>query len=496
MTLTNPSTGIRRELPVETDGTYSFDNVAPGEYTITAQADGFAVTTVKQIVVNVGGSLQLDITMPLKTQSQTVEVIASSGAIVDTSTAGITQLLNSTSVENLPFPGRDYRDMALLSPSAQVVPGLRGGIRLGGQQSDYSGLVIDGADSTNNYFGENFGSLETKNLTVPLEAVQEFQVVTNGFAPEFGRATGGLLNVVTKSGTNALHGEAHEYYRGGNLTANDGLGEPSNIDNQNQFGGSAGFPIHKDRQFLFLATDIQRENGPLNTVFCPPTAIDFVACQAFEASSGPVIGPQVGVFGYAAVCLPRRRRRKFIARMLQRHNHRRPHRPAQPVSEFFTLLGHYDYQFSPINHFSVRGLGSRNHTNGFTGGQGQTETPYSIGAAENFVNQGIGGVFALTTVLGRKVNEARLEISGENRKRHAICNGAPRSSSTRTHLLRSAPTYPETTTPAKSKPPTTLLLIWKTRHEVRRRCRFVYRPQGHFCRLEHGRVRVQYPLRF
>ena len=89
--------------------------------------------------------------------------------------------------------GRDYRDLAQLSPSAQVVPGLRGGMRLGGQQSDYAGLVIDGADSYDNFFGEFFGSLETKNFTIPLEAVQEFQVVTNGFAPEFGRATGGLL---------------------------------------------------------------------------------------------------------------------------------------------------------------------------------------------------------------------------------------------------------------------------------------------------------------
>src|SRR5579862_9786681 len=101
LTLTNPSTGIRRELQVESDGTYVFDNVAPGEYTITAEADGFAVTTVKKIVINVGASLQLDVTMPLKTQSQTVEVIAASGEIVDTSTTGITQLLNSVSVENL-----------------------------------------------------------------------------------------------------------------------------------------------------------------------------------------------------------------------------------------------------------------------------------------------------------------------------------------------------------------------------------------------------------
>jgi len=424
LTLTNPSTGIRRELQVEPDGTYVFDNVAPGEYAITAIADGFAVTTVKQIVVNVGASLQLDITMPLKTQSQTVEVTASSGEVVDTSTTGITQLLNSVSVENLPFPGRDYRDMALLSPSAQVVPGLRGGIRLGGQQSDYSGLVIDGADATNNYFGENFGSLETKNLTVPLEAVQEFQVVTNGFAPEFGRATGGLLNVVTKSGTNQLHGEAHEYYRGGSLTANDALGEPSNIDNQNQFGGSVGFPIHKDRQFLFLSTDIQRENGPLTTVFCTNAV---PGCQQFLASAGPIIGPPTAgtsnilppaclSSAVGEALLPACYGVPTIGALNGAHNQ---------YQNFFTLLGHYDYQFSPANHFSIRGLGSRNHTSGFTGGQGQTETPYSIGTAENFVNQGIGGVFALTSVLGRKVNEIRVEVSGETRKRHAIDNGAP-----------------------------------------------------------------------
>ena len=425
LTLTNPSTGIRRELSSEGDGGYNFENVSPGEYTLVAQATGFAVTTVKQIEVSIGSSVLLDVAMPLMTQQQSVEVIASTGQVVDTSTSGISQLINSVSVENLPFPGRDYRDLAQLSPTVQVVPGLRGGLRMGGQQSDYSGLVIDGADSFNNYFGENFGSLETKNLTVPLEAVQEFQVVTNGFAPEFGRATGGLLNVVTKSGTNSLHGEAHEYYRGGELTASDALGNPSNIDNQNQFGGSVGFPIHKDRQFLFLSTDIQRENGPLDTVLCTDAT---PGCSDFLASSGPIItappsgstntlAPACG--GSAAIgqaLLPACYGVATFADLNGPHNQ---------YQNFFTLLGHYDFQFSPANHFSLRGLGSRNHTNGFTGGQGQTETPYSIGAAENFVNQGIGGVFALTTALGPKVNEFRVEISGETRKRHAIDNGAP-----------------------------------------------------------------------
>ncbi len=432
LTLTNPATGISREQQVSADGFYSFDNVPPGEYTLTANADGFAITTVKNINISVGASINVDVTMPLKSQSATVEVTANTGAVFDTSTAGITQLLNSTSVENLPFPGRDYRDLATLSPSVTVVPGLRGGIRMGGQQSDYSGLVVDGGDLTNNFFGENFGSLETKNLTIPLEAIQEFQVVTNGFAPEFGRATGGLLNVVTKSGTNELHGEAHEYYRGGRLTATDALHNPSNINNQNQFGGSAGFPIHKDRQFLFLSTDIQRESGPLDTVFCPAGA-NHAACEAALAAAGggPVIGSPTGnsvlpvsctnVVPGVSLLLPTCYGVNTLAGFEGSHNQ---------YQNFFTILGHYDYQFSPANHFSIRGLGTRNHTNGFTGGFGQTETSISIGNAENFINQGISGVFGLDTVLGKKVNEIRVTIQGETRRRHPIGAGQPELSIT------------------------------------------------------------------
>jgi hypothetical protein len=419
LALTNTGTGIRRELTSQDDGSYDFENIPPGQYTLVAEATGFAVTTVKGIVVNVGAALSLDVNMPLKTVSASVTVTADVG-VVDTSTAGISQLLDQTSLENLPFPGRDYRDLAQLTPSAQVVPGLRGAIRLGGQQSDYNGLVIDGADTTNNFFGENFGSLETKNLTVPIEAVQEFQVVTNGFAPEFGRATGGLLNVVTKSGTNELHGEAHEYYRGTSLTKDDALHNPPNIDKQNQFGGSVGFPIHKDRQWLFLSTDIQRNNGPLTTNLCHGNAV----CQN---DTGPVIpvaangtdklGPScAGATPGVTHLLPGCYGVPNLGALEGAHTQ---------FLNFFTLLGHYDYQFSPANHFSIRGFGTRNHTKGFTGGHGQSETFDSFGDTEDFVNQGISGVFSLTTVLGQKVNEIRALIQGETRKRHPVFKGAP-----------------------------------------------------------------------
>jgi hypothetical protein len=421
VTLTSPATGLKRELTTNAEGGYDFEALTPGEYTLVFESGNFATYTVKQVVITIGSSIALDAHMKVKTAEQSITVTAEAAGAIDTTTAGITQLLDSKSLDNLPFPGRDYRDLAQLTPSAQVVPGLRGAIRLGGQQSDYNGLVIDGGDTTNNFFGENFGSLETKNLTVPIEAVQEFQVVTNGFAPEFGRATGGLLNVITKSGTNELHGEAHEYFRSAGLTKDDALGNPSNIKKQNQFGGSVGFPIHKDRQWLFLSTDIQRSNGPLTTNLCHGNA----AC---ENSTGPVIGPKNP--------LTQDQLGSSCKNVTPNVTHLLPgcygvanlhalEGPSTQFQDFFTLLGHYDYQITPANHFSIRGFGTRNHTRGFTGGHGQSETFDAFGDTEDFVNQGISGVFSLTTVLGRKVNEFRAMIQGETRVRHPIFSGAP-----------------------------------------------------------------------
>ncbi|MGA7914320.1 MAG: carboxypeptidase regulatory-like domain-containing protein [Candidatus Acidiferrales bacterium] len=452
--LSNPSTGFSREQSVGADGFYSFDNVPPGVYKLHAEADGFAASEITDIHVEVGSSLVLDSTLPVKGQTQTVTVTAEAVGAVDTSTAGINQVINQKDLESLPLSGRDYRDLAELSSSAQVVPGLRGGIRLGGQQSDYLGMVIDGQDSFNNFFGEIFGSLETKNFTIPLDAVQEFQVVTNGFAPEFGRATGGLVNVVTKSGTNDLHGEAHEYYRGGSLTAEDALNNPSNISNQNQFGGSVGFPIVKDKQFLFLAADIQRENGPLVTNLCGSGTV--ADCNTFlstaNGSGGPVTGPVFAACNAPAFlggdCLPGQvplpsgtgAQGLFLPAACNQSpaagdsvlqdcygvsalsDFNGPHNQFQNLS---TVLGHYDFQISPANHFSNRTYWTRNHTSGFTGGLGQNETPSAFGSSENFINQGISSIFSLNTVLGRKVNEIRVSFARETRNRDANGPGQP-----------------------------------------------------------------------
>ena len=153
VTLTNAATGFTRTVITNADGAYTFAQVPSGTYTMHAELSGFAPTQVTGLVVSIGAAVTYDLTMGLAGQKETVQVEAS-GAGIDTSSAGVSQLINEQAIANLPLSGRDFRDLAQLSPSAQVVPGLRGGMRLGGQQSDYTGLSIDGADSRDNFFGE------------------------------------------------------------------------------------------------------------------------------------------------------------------------------------------------------------------------------------------------------------------------------------------------------------------------------------------------------
>jgi len=440
VTIFNPSTGYKRELTTDPSGSYGFLQLLPGIYQLKAEAPGFAAITITDVNVDIGASLSLDITLPVKGQTATVTVSAASAGPIDTSTAGINQVINEKNIEDLPLAGRDYRDLAQLSSSAEVVPGLRGGIRLGGQQSDYSGLTIDGQDSFNNFFGEFFGSLETKNFTVPLDSVQEFQVVTNGFAPEFGRATGGLINVITKSGTNEVHGTAHYNARSGSTTEPFEIpGSPSvqpNINLRQQYGGTIGLPIHKNSQFLFLATDIQHSNGPIVTQFCNPgpdqagcvaalngtTGPVFAACSPATCPPGSVALPANVASGVAL--LPAGCGNPAAGDFVLKDCYGVANLGAllgsnAQFNNFYTVLGHWDWQMTPANHFSIRGYGTRNHTNGFNGAAGQSIIQNSFLNTENFINQGISGVFALNTVLGRKVNEIRVSIQGETRKRHA-----------------------------------------------------------------------------
>ena len=163
----------------------------------------------------------VNVVMRVAGLTETVSIVAPG----DTAPAMGT-VFDANAVSSLPIDGRDYRDFALLSPTAQSITGTRGTFRVAGQPGDYLALNVDGADFTNNFFGEFFGSLERQNFTIPLEAVQEFEVSAGDLGVQSGRSNGGLVNVVTKSGGNERQGSLAYSLRHHSLTADDAFGNP------------------------------------------------------------------------------------------------------------------------------------------------------------------------------------------------------------------------------------------------------------------------------
>ena len=198
VTLRDTKTGFQRNTVSAAAGQYSGLLLPLGVYVVQAELPGFSVAKSDPLPLTVGQALVVNLVTKVATVTQTVEV---SAPPANTAPA-LGTVIDDKAIVSLPINGRDYRDFALLSPTARSITGTRGTFRVAGQPGDYLALNVDGADFTNNFFGEFFGSLETKNFTIPLEAVQEFEVSAGGLGAQSGRSNGGLVNVVTKSGSN------------------------------------------------------------------------------------------------------------------------------------------------------------------------------------------------------------------------------------------------------------------------------------------------------
>ena len=212
-----------------------------------------------------------DLTIEVATVEETVTVTAES-PLIETSRPVVATTFNERAIENLPIQGRDYKNFAVNTPN--VVPTQNNGrttISLGGMKGLDTNITVDGADFNNTFFGSATGQPEVPYFVVSQEAVQEFQVLANGYSAEFGRSGGGFLNVVTKSGTNDIHGSGFFFGRSDGLraTQQDGNGDdiPKADFSQQQFGGSLGGPIVQDRHHYFFAIDRQGFDRPVGIRF-------------------------------------------------------------------------------------------------------------------------------------------------------------------------------------------------------------------------------------
>jgi hypothetical protein len=286
----NVETNLTRTLVTDEGGRFVFLLMPPGRYTLTVNKQGFATLVQEEFPLTVGQALSLNLTM--KVSGVAAQVTVSGIPTVDTLKTESSTTLNETSVNNLPVLGRKFEDLLTLTPGVSITQGPDGDeINFVGQRGIFNNISLDGGDYNNGFFGEQAGG-QRAAIDITLDAVQEFQVVATGAPAEFGRTASGVVNVITKSGTNEVHGTLFHFQRLRALSANTSDDKPLTGFHREQFGGTIGGPIRKDRTFFFFAfeqilANLTRDNlsAPIGATPCPVQAPTVVANEALINSN-------------------------------------------------------------------------------------------------------------------------------------------------------------------------------------------------------------------
>ncbi len=272
VTLKSPSTGLVRSTETTGAGLYSFSHLPVSVYDVTVEASGFKTSVRKDVTLSVGAAVTLDLQLTLGSTSETVNV-SEDVPVVEATRSSSSTTVSSRAVADLPVNGRNFIDFTALTPGVIKDPTRGGDLSFAGQRGPANSLLVDGADSNNLFYAQATGRTGFRPYAFSQDAVQEFQVNANSFPAEVGRAGGGAINVITKSGTNQYHGSAFEFYRDKGMNANtfinNSKGAAKTPYHFNQFGGSFGGPIVKDKLFFFVNYDGQRNTS--SQVLAPTT---------------------------------------------------------------------------------------------------------------------------------------------------------------------------------------------------------------------------------
>jgi len=260
VTARNPSTSFSRTATTNDEGFYRIINVPPGDYEVTVEANNFKKAVLPKITVTVGQAAELDVSLEPGNISEIVTVSDATSEIVETSKTAVSTTIDQQRINNLPINERNYIQFAMTTSTVgrdngrPIGPAPTTGLNFGGQRGRSNLVQVDGADNTDN-------SVNASRSTVSQEAVQEFQVVTNSFAAEFGRSAGGVVNVVTKSGTKELHGNIFGFLRHRSFQARNAFAPIEDPPfTRAQYGLTLGGPLDPERTFFFFAFEQRRRN--------------------------------------------------------------------------------------------------------------------------------------------------------------------------------------------------------------------------------------------
>ena len=273
----NSETGFVRTVQTDTNGRYLAPALPVGPYTVSISKAGFHTASNIKVTLNLGDAAPLNIKLAPES-STTVEVVAVASKI-DSERSTVASTITLTELTNLPIKGRSLLDYSSLTPQVAVTG--RGQIAIAGSRGVNTSINIDGGDYNSSFFAGSTGTSTVAGspFSISMEAIREFQVVTDGASAEYGRMGGGFLNAITKSGTNELTGGLFYYHRPSSWVAKEVnvSGKPGANDildfKTQQYGGSIGGPIIKDKLFYFVAFDFQREKRPQQFTWGGSTAI-------------------------------------------------------------------------------------------------------------------------------------------------------------------------------------------------------------------------------
>src|ERR1700688_4105078 len=299
VSIANTATGVTRDATADAAGFYSAPNLLPGTYVVTVSAAGFSTTKSSDITLTVGSERILNLSLKVGEASQTIDVTGAA-AIVQLSDSTMKSEVESATIRELPLNGRDWTSLATLSPGVNAIEaqipfdggngrgnrGFGAQLTVSGGRPTQNNYRLDG-NSINDYSNSGPGSVIGVQLGV--DAIQEFSVLTGNYSAEYGKTSGGVVNAISKSGTNAFHGDAYEFFRNQKLDANDfflnSSGQPKPAYRRNQFGFAAGGPIRKDRTFIFGDYESIRQNQGVAI----PTIVPSDAARSGHLADGTVV---------------------------------------------------------------------------------------------------------------------------------------------------------------------------------------------------------------
>jgi outer membrane receptor for ferrienterochelin and colicin len=405
VTLTSKDTNSVKTATTSDDGLYRFVLLTPGDYTVKANAANFGEQTLN-VTVFVGRTIDGNFT--LNAGSVKAEEVTVTAEGVQTTTSNFDSIQTNESIQNLPINGRKFQDFATLTPGAQTNDSTRGQISLSGQRGINGNINVDGVDFSQPFFGGIRGGERSNQApSLPQESVREFQVISAGYSAEFGRSSGGIINVVTKAGTNNLRGSAFWVYRPDRLArANsfakaladqrlNALGADAVLaPDQHQFGGSIGGPIVKDKLFYFGSYEQQRFRAPRQILFSNLIGLTNVSTSQTQA------------FNF----------------------YRGQETQYESTNDAQIALGKVDWNLNEANRLSTRyNFSNNNALNAVSVGEGALDPTTNQSLSTNGIekNRNHGVVSNLVSTLSSNaINEFRFQYAFEERPRIANANVA------------------------------------------------------------------------